>query len=347
MPALWAVALIFLASATAKLATPGSAQAAFDSLRVPRALNRPWLVKAFPVLEIALAAALFGPWPPVQVAAAAVATALMLVFLILVLGARKDGAACHCFGAASTRPVTTATMVRNVLFLLLALAALVEALVHVSRGVVVGQGLATGTKTDLLWYLVIATLMIGAAWVAGRESAPATPIGSTVQPHAAEPNADHPADDGEDVPRHPIPATAVHWNRQYHDLAVLAASQAMLVFRLSPGCGSCAGVIEQLRGWGPSLGPIALRIIAPVGAPEQGVHGFEGFPDEMIMRDPGGATVAALGLTGYPAAVLLGTDGLTAGGPALGYDEVMDLVTEVRELFDQPAPTPTPEGSTA
>lgn len=57
MPALWAVAPILLVSAASKLFSPGSSQAAFDSLRVPQVLNRPCLAKAFPVLEILLALA--------------------------------------------------------------------------------------------------------------------------------------------------------------------------------------------------------------------------------------------------------------------------------------------------
>lgn len=136
MPALWAVALILLVSAASKLFSPGSSQAAFDSLRVPQVLNRPWLAKAFPVL----------PHPP-----------------------RRR-----------------------------------------------------------------------------RPPAPAPVL-------AVE------SEDGDDdVPRHRIPSTPVVRRGTFYDLPVLAASQAMLVFRISPGCGSCGGVLERVRGRGPAFGPVAV-----------------------------------------------------------------------------------------
>ena len=361
MPALWALALIFLLSGAAKLITPGSAQAAFDGLKVPRALNTPWIVRSFPFAEIVLAVALVLPLPLLQTIAGGAAVVMMVVFLVLVRGARQTGEACHCFGAASTRPVTTATIGRNVLFLILSVLAVIEAVRHLVLDGAQTPGLATGTWADLAWLVLVALLLAGTALIIGRESDPqpaetdpfpAPAPAAAPQPVFAEGQALAGEVVEEEVPRHPIPSTAVHWNRQYHDLAVLAHGQAMLVFRLSPGCGSCASIIEQLRGWGEAIGPIALRIMVPVGAPEQGIHGFDEFPQQMIMRDPGGATVTALGLSGYPTAVLLGTDGLTAGGPALGYDAVMELAEEVRAVFAEdasaPAPTtPTAEGTPA
>lgn len=358
MPALWALALIFLLSGAAKLLTPGSAQAAFDGLKVPRALNTPWIVRSFPFAEIVLAVALVLPLPLLQTIAGGAAVVMMVVFLVLVRGARQTGEACHCFGAASTRPVTTATIGRNVLFLILSVLAVIEAVRHLVLDGAQTPGLATGTWADLAWLVLVALLLAGTALIIGRESAPqpaetdpfpAPAPAAVPQPVFAEGQALAGEVVEEEVPRHPIPSTAVHWNRQYHDLAVLAHGQAMLVFRLSPGCGSCASVIGQLRGWGEAIGPIALRIMVPVGAPEQGIHGFDEFPQQMIMRDPGGATVTALGLSGYPTAVLLGTDGLTAGGPAHGYDDVMALVNEVREVFSdqRTLAATTPEGTPA
>ena len=354
MPALWAVALIFLVSGVAKLLSPGSAQAAFDALRVPRALNTPVLVRSFPVLELALAVALLQPWAPLQVIAAVAAAVLMVVFLVLVLGARQAGEACHCFGSASTQPTTAATVVRNVIFLVLSLAAVAEAVLHLTGRAVVGLGL--GAWGDLAWTVLIALLVAAAALLVGRESAPRTPqIPVPPAPQAAVPAPEDPAaavPDEDEVPRHPIPHSPVIAGGTYQDLRMVTAAQAMLVFRLNPGCGSCGAVFEHLRGWGEAFGPVALRLAVPVTQLDQTPLGFADVPEHMLLRDPAGSAVAALGLHSYPSAVLLGTDGLTAGGPALGYDAVMELAEEVRAVFAEdasaPAPTtPTAEGTPA
>nr|WDS96058.1 hypothetical protein mcr_00097 [Micrococcus sp.] len=359
MPALWALALIFLLSGAAKLLTPGSAQAAFDGLKVRRALNTPWIVRSFPFAEIVLAVALVLPLPVLQTIAGGAAVVMMVVFLVLVRGARQTGEACHCFGAASTRPVTTATIGRNVLFLILSVLAVIEAVRHLVLDGAQTPGLATGTWADLAWLVLVALLLAGTALIIGRESAPqpaetdpfpAPAPAAAPQPVFAEGQALAGEVVEEEVPRHPIPSTAVHWNRQYHDLAVLAHGQAMLVFRLSPGCGSCGAVFEHLRGWGEAFGPVALRLAVPVTQLDQTPLGFADVPEHMLLRDPAGSAVAALGLHSYPSAVLLGTDGLTAGGPALGYDAVMELAEEVRAVFaeDAPAPTtPTAKGTPA
>ena len=58
MSALWAVALIMLLSGTAKLRSGEDVQATFTRLRVPRPFAAPSLARAFPWLELLLAAAL-------------------------------------------------------------------------------------------------------------------------------------------------------------------------------------------------------------------------------------------------------------------------------------------------
>jgi hypothetical protein len=56
---------------------------------------------------------------------------------------------------------------------------------------------------------------------------------------------------------------------------------------------------------------------------------------DSLARDVEGNLAAALGATSSPAAVLLGADGLLAGGPVLGAEDVTALVEEIIEQIAQ------------
>ena len=76
MSALWAVALIMLLSGTAKLRSGEDVQATFTRLRVPRPFAAPALARAFPWLELLLAAALLQPFTLLRPVVGLVAVAL-------------------------------------------------------------------------------------------------------------------------------------------------------------------------------------------------------------------------------------------------------------------------------
>ena len=145
MSALWAVALIMLLSGTAKLRSGEDVQATFTRLRVPRPFAAPALARAFPWLELLLAAALLQPFTLLRPVVGLVAVALFAAFLALVVRAQDDGVSCGCFGEASAAPISRTTVVRNVVFLVLAVLALAEGIVslvvhgHAHRGAPEGR----------------------------------------------------------------------------------------------------------------------------------------------------------------------------------------------------------------
>ncbi len=89
------VAAVFVASALGKLADPRRAALAFDALKVPWPLAQPWMRTAHPWAELVIALCLVVTSGIPAVVTAAVATALALVYLVLVVRAvqqpRADG----------------------------------------------------------------------------------------------------------------------------------------------------------------------------------------------------------------------------------------------------------------
>ncbi|WP_180537023.1 MauE/DoxX family redox-associated membrane protein [Micrococcus luteus] len=353
MSALWAVALIMLLSGTAKLRSGEDVQATFTRLRVPRPFAAPALARAFPWLELLLAAALLQPFTLLRPVVGLVAVALFAAFLALVVRAQDDGVSCGCFGEASAAPISRTTVVRNVVFLALAVLALAEGIVSLA---VHGAGLVWQPLTAFgagawVWALLVSVLLATAAFLAGRESVPAAPDAAPVTPTPEAPAAVDPADvdpaDGAEPERHPFPDAVVVADGEYTGLHRLVADGAVVALRLSTGCGSCARVIERLDEFKDALGPVRLRVLMPQHAPGADGAIRSGAVDaSLVLADPAGAASQAVGLHSFPTAVLLGADRLTAGGPVGGADDVLAFLEEIREIMTTELPAAT-DGSTA
>ena len=346
MSALWAVALIMLLSGTAKLRSGEDVQATFTRLRVPRPFAAPGLARAFPWLELLLAAALLQPFTPLRPVVGLAAVALFAAFLALVVRAQDDGVSCGCFGEASAAPISRTTVVRNVVFLVLAVLALVEGIVSLA---VHGAGLAWQPLTAFgagawAWALLVTVLLTTAAFLAGRESVPAAPDAAPATPEA--PDAADPVGEAEPE-RRPFPDAVVVADGEYTGLHRLVQDGAVVALRLSTGCGSCARVIERLDEFKDALGPVRLRVLMPQRAPGADGAIRSGAVDaSLVLADPDGAASQAIGLHSFPTAVLLGTDRLTAGGPVGGADDVLAFLEEIREIMTTELPAAT-DGSTA
>jgi len=114
--------LVFIAAGVLKLvAGPDWLKQAAD-MDVSRSL-----AIAVPYVEIVvgvlLVAQLFKPWPAV------LAVAMLVVFTVVIVRRIQDGSRppCGCFGSKSKRPLGAYHVVRNLLFLALALVAVVAA----------------------------------------------------------------------------------------------------------------------------------------------------------------------------------------------------------------------------
>jgi hypothetical protein len=118
-------------------------------------------------------------------------------------------------------------------------------------------------------------------------------------------------------------------------------SAHLLVF-LSPGCGTCERIGPDLSEWAERLHPVTVRaVVTATPAIVESHTYFEG----LAYYDPFGITRAAFGVS-TPAAVLLGTDGMLAGGPVQGEDDVRSFVAEVAEHLREALEAAEPEGVT-
>lgn len=313
-------ALILLISGAAKLRERQATADAFGALRVPAPSWAPALLAP---AELVLGVALLVSPAPVLVVVASATLALLLAYWLVVARALRfeHPVRCGCFGRLGAHTITGRTLVRNTLLVLAGALALVAGL----RGVSVPSALA---DLDRWWlWLVGATLAAAVCTLSLGGSPAAGPARAGDASAGAETDG---ADADElDYVRHPIPYGQAR-TREGHRITLheLATHHPALLVALSPGCGPCSRIAPDLRAWEERLGGVvAVRALFDDN-PER-VRDLAPDAEPYALYDLDFNVARVLRLFTNPSAVLLGADGLLAGGPVEGEQAVRQLVDDI------------------
>ena len=317
------LAVVLLTSGIAKIRSGGSASE-LDALGVPRALQQGWLIAAHPWVEIALGVGLLvtGGW--LLVAFALAATALLAFYLVLDTRVMRTGeaATCNCFGSLGESRLTWRTVWRNGVLTSLGVIATVAAATGFSV-----PGVVRTTPSALL-ALAAAAVVAVVTWLV--TSSPSD------QDAVTEELAPTPAGEQEDYLRLPTPYVRLATGDGGHvTLRDLASQRARLLVFMSTTCHSCVELAAQVRAWVDEFEMVQVHPVI-LGTREMAA---DAFPDlvEAALFDPDHSVLQTFSLAGVPAAVLLGTDGLLAGGPVNGGKAITAMVDEMRvQLADAP-----------
>ncbi len=301
------LAVVLAVSAGAKLRAPVAFEDAFVSLRVPSWVPRRLTSRALPWVEAALGALLVVAPSALLVGAAGLVAALLATYTALIARALTfaEPVDCACFGALGSQAVGRVTLVRNLLLLVLA-------------GVAVWVGLSGGSVHEAVadlrgpdWWALAAALAAVATTVTIVGGRPAPTITSTGEPEL-------------DYERRPIPYGVLTMpDGTTTTLAELASTQARLLVVLNPHCGPCVRTAEKLDAWAdrlaPGVGVVAVHPVPGLDLPHRTVPAAVE-PEHNVRR---------IFSVGAPGAVLLGADGLMAGGPVAGAGDVERFVEEI------------------
>lgn len=308
-------AVVLLVSGVAKLRTTEATRRAFAELQVPKALNVPIVIMGLPWFELlgGVGVLVLPGWAGILCAVGVLA--LFGCYLAIVARARRRqlNATCSCFGTLTSGSITRVTLWRNVILVLVAIAALVD--ISTQQSSVLGRVLQY--PSDVGWLVAAALAALVTGLIVFDPDVPVVPG----EQRAAEQVEDL------DYLRTPIPfATLVDRGGEVVTLRDLAAARPVLLFFLSSACPHCHDVAVKLDQWQQQLSIVDVRVI---GAAAQLVATW---PDlaEQVLDDPDDA-VARLFQVGRPAAVLLGADGLLAGGPVTGSTMIETFVDEIIE----------------
>lgn len=322
---------VLVVSGVAKLRTPDDA-AGWEAMGVPAGLRREWLIRFHPIGELVLAAALLLLGGALGIAAAVVAVLLFAAYLAMVWRARRQtpDASCACFG--ERRPITGRTLLRNAWLVLLAL---------ISAVTIGAQPLWGGVAVlaVALWPWTVALAAVAVTFVLvqekGSESAEAVS-----GPGALAPTAIGSEGEPEDYLRSRTPAVPVQLgDGTTVTLRELSAREPVLLLAVSEGCGSCTPVIESVERYRELLPEVSVRFLLRSDPEGSTLTSAE---EPQTLHDASryvSATFADAWMT--PSAILLGADGLLAGGPVSGAPQVAEFVEDIYEsLHGERPPAP-------
>lgn len=313
-------------------------QDAMRSLRLPARSLHPLAAAAVPIAEIAAALALWIPWVPLQIVLSAAILALMLAYLVIIARALTfpEAVTCSCFGTLGSPTVSRTTLLRNILLTVLGVIGLVAA----ARGDL-AAAVTAHTGAWILWVLALVAATVLTALALGGTRAEAAPAdertagaaAGSVRTHEADGIADATDDDELEYEREEIPfgmlVERVDGEERYVSVRETLSRAAQLMVWVTPGCGPCERTVDQMRGWSERLAP-HVQLRAMLRQP------FDTFSEEFLERTGEHASVdvemniaTSLRSAGAPAAMLLGADGLTAGGPVFGGPAVAEFVEQV------------------
>lgn len=269
-----------------------------------------WALHVHPYVECALAVGLLAATGSVQVVSAVATAGLMATYLAVVLLALRRGSTsgCGCFGETET-PASGRTVVRNVVLLGMALVA--------AGGSLAGESPRSLLGASGWWWVLAAASVAALGWSLLPQSVASTPM-------PGEPPS-------EEYLRVPIPLAWLSreaGGAERITLRELAAQRPQLLLFLSSGCSPCREVAGRVAEWSGRLPELDLVVVQSSPAP-----GFE-LGATPVLYDEDASTARLLGTSGPPSAVLLGVDGLLAGGPVHGPADIAGFVVQIRAELD-------------
>ena len=157
-------------------------------------------------------------------------------------------------------------------------------------------------------------------------AAEATPEPATSEP---EPLEDVAEPEPDDYVRRPIPdGVLLDHEGAPSSPRELASKKAQLWVGIDCLCGDARRAIDELVRWQERLPVLDVRLVVPFRL-SGGILGADQRP--MALYDHGGLVSKALRLKGAASAVLMGADGLLAGGPVTSFGEVEAFVDDIAE----------------
>lgn len=313
------LAAVLIASAVGKFRHPDDLDG-WVELGVPEPLRREWLRRLHPWGELVLgiAVAVFGSI--LGVIAAIVAVLLMGAYTWLVVRTvgRAEDASCACFG--SRRPVTRVTVARNVWLTAVAIIAAITIWATPFFGGALVAGLS-----GWQWLISLAAAAATAAIILWPEATTPAPASA---PELVVPTGD----DLEYVRRRTpaVPVTAA--DGTVLNLRTLAAQKPILLLAVSPTCTPCVSVIAKVPEWRELLPELDVRMLLR-SSPENSA--LVELDEPQTLHDPEGYVAGSIQDWGTPTAVLLGADGMLAGGPVSGPDDIPGFIDDIYESLHE------------
>lgn len=339
------LAAVFAVAGVGKLFDLEGSERAVKEFGTPEEFA-PFFARALPFAEIVFAVCLLfveSSW-----VGAIGAVILLLSFIGGMIWQLAQGNApdCHCFGAIHSEPVSKKSLIRNVIFAILAFSLVLSgrgnqglSLFDSSRNLEEGNfmsmllGLATvGLLAAVVYYLKriaeqqtqimrrIEVLELTATIEGGRE---------TAREALTNPSEGLPV--GAPAPEFNLPDV----NGKKVSLENLSArNKPTLFIFVSPNCNPCAALLPDIEGWQTEFKGKLNFVFVSSGKPKENLDKLAGATLKQILLQEKREVALAYGAPWTPTAVLVNQDGTIGSRPAAGDKAIRELMDSIRARID-------------
>jgi len=258
--------------------------------------------------------------------------------------AKGNAPDCHCFGAIHSEPVSKKSLIRNIIFAILAF-------FLVAQGAD-DQGLSftdlTGEMAIQL-FLGLATIgLLGAVvFYLKKISEQQTQIMRRIEILelvSHEGGHEVKREDAGD-PHDSLPIGSIAPNFELPDLSgkivtfenLLAKRKPLLFFFVSPTCGPCQALLPEIEEWQNELKDKVEFVFVSSGKASENAEKFGGTSFKNILLQEDKEVSALFYAKWTPTAVFINADGIVASHLSVGDEGIRDLVKKVKSIdFEKP-----------
>lgn len=327
---------VFALAGVGKLFDLVGSEKAVKEFGVPENLAKPFAV-ALPFAEILIAVLLL----PISTAWLGAVAAFLLVAVftggMIWQMAKGNAPDCHCFGAIHSEPVSKKSLIRNIVFAILAFFLAAQGADN--------QGLSFADLTDdmaIQLFVGLATVaLLGAVvFYLKKISEQQTQIMRRIEilELVAHEGGQEVTRDEAGDPHDSLPIGAVAPEFELPDLTgkmvsfenLLAKAKPVLLFFVSPTCGPCAALLPEIEEWQAELKEKVEFVFISSGKAQTNAEKFGGANFKQILLQEDKEVSGLFNAKWTPTAVFINADGLIASHLSVGDDGIRELVKKIK-----------------
>jgi hypothetical protein len=309
-----ALTSVFAVAAVGKLLDREGSAASLAEFGVPDRLIGAGSI-GVPAAELLAALALL--LAPTAQAGAIAALVLLAAFSWAILPTIRRGekTECHCFGALHSEPVGGGLLVRNAVLAVIAVGVASQVTQPAIDGWMARRSADDLAILALSTAVAVATAVAGVLWRQNR----------ALRKPVLAPLPSQPRRAGSPAPTFRLENVA---GAQVTLRSLLRGSSPIALIFVSPGCGSCADLLSDLPRWqAPLSRDLPIHVVSAAGRDQARTMAAD-YQLDRVLIDPHSVVASRYGISGTPAALIIGADGNVASAPARGLPAIEALIRQ-------------------
>lgn len=253
---------------------------------------------------------------------------------------------CHCFGAFKSEPVSKKSLIRNIIFAILAFVLILSGKDFQGADIFDSSFDSDGNAMTFIFGLAIIGLLAAAVFYLKKISEQQTQIMRRMEilelnaieggremsrEDAAPPNSGLPI--GAPAPDFELPDV----NGKIVSLEnLLLQTKPILFFFISPTCNPCANLLPEIETWQTELKGKLNFVFVSSGKAKENLDKLAGENPKTILLQKDREVALTFGAQWTPTAILINRDGTIASRAAVGDKAIRELIEQIKSKIEDP-----------